>query len=139
DPYYSFSPRSPRNVFYRKRVYATAEHLFQAMRFLSANNHSEAQAKTSCPTVDEAIALARTHERTQRGDWGAVQFSKLEEISYLKFTQHDDLLSQLVATYPAPLAWATPRDALFGLGTNGQGRNYLGLTLERVRNRLKED
>ena len=58
---------------------------------------------------------------------------------YLKFTQHDDLLAELVATHPAQLAWASSRDAIFGLGINGNGRNELGQTLVRVRERLKEE
>jgi predicted NAD-dependent protein-ADP-ribosyltransferase YbiA (DUF1768 family) len=56
---------------------------------------------------------------------------------YLKFTQHDDLLAELIATHPAQLAWATPRDAFFGLGVSGNGRNELGQMLVRVRERLK--
>ena len=65
--------------------------------------------------------------------------SQLEEIQYLKFTQHDDLLSELVATHPAHLVWGTTRDAFLGLGLNGKGRNELGQLLVRIRTRLKDE
>ena len=58
---------------------------------------------------------------------------------YLKFTQHDDLLAELIATHPAQLAWATSQDTFFGLGVNGNGRNELGQMLVRVRERLKTE
>ena len=94
DPYFTFSNRAPKSVFYRKRLFPTAEHLFQAMRFMSPptfrafHQHlGGGQGATerehiveeirACPTVDEALAVARAYEHYQRKDWQSVQLNKV--------------------------------------------------------------
>ena len=63
----------------------------------------------------------------------------MEEVLYLKFTQHDDLRAELVSTHPARLVWASPRDPYFGTGPTGKGQNELGRLLMQVRDRLKAE
>lgn len=63
----------------------------------------------------------------------------MEEVLYLKFTQHEDLREELISTHPAQLIWGAKRDALFGIGHDGKGRNELGKLLMSVRDRLKDE
>ena len=59
-----------------------------------------------------------------------------------KFTQHEDLKEQLIATGNSFLVEHTKRDKYWGDGGDGgndtKGRNMLGKLLVRVRNELKK-
>lgn len=107
DPYFTFSNRSPKSVFYRKRLYPTAEHLFQAIRFMSppsfrafhhlggggqgaAEREQIVEEIRDCPTIEEAMAVARSYEHHfQRRDWQSVQFSKVRfDFIYSLFFPH---------------------------------------------------
>ena len=61
----------------------------------------------------------------------------MEECLYLKFTQHEELLHELVATHPSHIVWTNKQDSFFGMGAMGQGHNELGHLLVRLRERLK--
>jgi len=63
----------------------------------------------------------------------------LEEIVYLKFTQHPDLRDQLIVTHPAELAYHCPGDTYWGVDDDGRGRNEIGKALMKVRDRLKRE
>ena len=63
----------------------------------------------------------------------------MEEVLYLKFTQHEDLREELISTHPAQLIWASKRDALFGSGPHEKGQNELGKLLMSVRDRLRDE
>jgi predicted NAD-dependent protein-ADP-ribosyltransferase YbiA (DUF1768 family) len=62
----------------------------------------------------------------------------MDDILYLKFLQHDDLRTLLLDTYPADLVYVEPGDPFWGEGA-GVGRNELGMSLMRVRERLRKD
>ncbi len=53
-----------------------------------------------------------------------------------KFSQHDDLRAQLLATGDAQLVEHTERDAFWGDGGDGSGANMLGRILMDVREQL---
>jgi predicted NAD-dependent protein-ADP-ribosyltransferase YbiA (DUF1768 family) len=62
----------------------------------------------------------------------------MEEILYLKFSQHADLRALLLGTYPAELVFVEPKDPFWGWGDQaGVGMNELGKSLMRVRERLR--
>lgn len=64
---------------------------------------------------------------------------QMEQVLYLKFTQHEQILRELVATSPAPLVWTSQHDPYWGAGPDGKGRNELGKLLVKVRDKLKEE
>lgn len=82
----------------------------------------------------------------------------MEETIYHKFTQHADLLKELLDTGNAELVEVRHRscsfyknsanfflpqdsdkDAFWGVGADGKGRNELGKALERLRAQLRGD
>lgn len=87
----------------------------------------------------DAWLAARSYEAWIRPDWEDIKVDKMEEVLYLKFTQHEDLREELISTHPAQLIWNAKRDALFGIGHDGKGRNELGKLLMSVRDRLKDE
>ena len=60
----------------------------------------------------------------------------MDEVLYLKFRQHSDLRTLLLSTYPADLVYVEELDPFWGTGT-GNGKNELGKSLLRVRERLR--
>lgn len=63
----------------------------------------------------------------------------MEEVLYLKFTQHPDLRTLLMGTGVANLVYVDPKDHFWGDGALGQGANELGKALVRVRDQLRAD
>ena len=61
---------------------------------------------------------------------------QLDEVLYLKFTQHPDLALQLLGTGDAWLVYNDLADAHWGNGPDGSGRNGFGQALMRLRDRL---
>jgi predicted NAD-dependent protein-ADP-ribosyltransferase YbiA (DUF1768 family) len=60
----------------------------------------------------------------------------MDEVLYLKFSQHADLRALLLSTNPAELVYVEPTDPFWGDGA-GIGMNQLGRSLMRVRERLR--
>ncbi|KAF8324569.1 uncharacterized protein EI90DRAFT_3075100 [Cantharellus anzutake] len=87
----------------------------------------------------DAWLAAKAYDAWIRPDWEDIKVDKMEEVLYLKFTQHRELREELISTYPAQLMWGTKRDAFFGIGPDGDGRNELGKLLMSVRERLKDE
>ena len=61
----------------------------------------------------------------------------MDEVSSLKFRQHDDLRTLLLNTYPAELVYVESRDPFWGADGAGAGMNEFGKSLMRVRERLR--
>ncbi|KAJ8088532.1 hypothetical protein PM082_022605 [Marasmius tenuissimus] len=55
----------------------------------------------------------------------------------LKFTQHSDLKHELLSTGNAELIEDSDKDAFWGIGADGRGRNELGKALEWLRARFR--
>jgi ribA/ribD-fused uncharacterized protein len=60
----------------------------------------------------------------------------MREAILAKFRQHDDLRLVLLATGNAEIVEHTERDAYWGDGGDGRGRNILGRILMSVRDEL---
>jgi predicted NAD-dependent protein-ADP-ribosyltransferase YbiA (DUF1768 family) len=60
----------------------------------------------------------------------------MDEVLYRKFRKYDGLCRQLLSTHPAELVYVEPLDMYWG-DDAGAGRNELGKSLTRVRDRLR--
>ena len=60
----------------------------------------------------------------------------MDEALYLKFRRHRKLRALLLNTYPADLIYVESGDSFWGDGT-GNGMNQLGISLMRVRERIR--
>ena len=58
---------------------------------------------------------------------------------YQKFRQNASLRNKLLSTGTSELIEASPWDAFWGLGKQGDGQNHLGKTLVRVREQLRKE
>ncbi|KAH8813764.1 hypothetical protein DL96DRAFT_1625331 [Flagelloscypha sp. PMI_526] len=121
DKYYEFTNFSPHPVFLGRRP-EVAELI-----------------RTSSKYPSEAFNLAHQYQSDVRADWKDVNIQKMDEVLYLKFTQHDGLPDMLLETGNAELIEDWPKDAFWGVGSDGKGQNQLGKALERLRGQLLDE
>jgi len=139
EPHYGFTNFSPHPVKYKGDVYPTSEHLFQSFKFQPKRPNLAQHIRTCSDQPRMAFDEARRFQPEVRPDWNEVSIEKMDEAIYHKFTQHRDLKNELLMTGNAELIENSDRDAFWGCGADGKGRNELGKALERLRERLKNE
>jgi len=134
DPYGEFSNFAGYPIELNGRVWPTSEHYFQAQKFVEAVYQEEIR-RAATPMI--AARLGRSRQRPLREDWESVKEPIMREALLAKFTQHDDLRAQLLATGNAQLIEHTSNDAYWGDGGDGSGKNRLGQLLMELRAELQ--
>lgn len=140
-PGYGFTTFSPHKILYKKRLYPTAEHLYQAMKFLPSKSKGGDEGiaeriRTISQHPRDAVLEGRRYNKQARSDWKEMRTVWMDEIMYMKFIQHPDLRHELISTHPAELVFASSADDFWGVGPQNGGRNELGQSLVRVRARI---
>ncbi|KAH7104272.1 DUF1768-domain-containing protein, partial [Auriculariales sp. MPI-PUGE-AT-0066] len=140
---------SPETIF----TYNTAEHYMMAHKArLFGDLEVEAQIlgngdPSDAPDAREVKALGRLVKNFVEATWNANRLRIVEEGNMLKFTQHEELRKQLLATGERQLVEASPMDRIWGVGFGERnapynkgrwGLNLLGIALMNVRKRLRE-
>ncbi|KAF9260058.1 DUF1768-domain-containing protein [Marasmius fiardii PR-910] len=136
NPHYGFTNFSPHPVFYQGKRFPTSEHLFQSFKF----EHKPAlveHIRTFSERPSDAFSEARRLQGEVRPDWRDVNIAKMDITLQLKFTQHPDLKQELLSTGNSELIEDSDKDAFWGIGHDGGGRNELGKALERLRSQLR--
>ncbi|KAK1231542.1 hypothetical protein PQX77_005334 [Marasmius sp. AFHP31] len=136
NPHYGFTNFSSHPVFYNGKRFPTSEHLFQSFKF----EHKPAlveHIRTFSERPSDAFSEARRLQNEVRSDWLDVNIEKMRIAVELKFTQHPDLKQELLSTGNAELIEDSDKDAFWGVGPDGRGRNELGKALEWLRARFR--
>ena len=118
----------------KDRVWPTSEHYFQAQKFAGTVHEEEIRAARS---PMEAARKGRERRRPLRPDWDKVKDGIMLEALRAKFTQHARLRDLLLSTGDAQVIEHTEKDAYWGDGGDGRGRNRLGQLLMQVRGELR--
>ena len=155
-PFAIFMNHSPHRVIYRGVTYLTAAHLFEAMKFI--DSHPDiAEHIRACPDVQALYSLTNQYSSSIRPDWPYIHLQavcpfpafsnyisnelwniQMDDVLLLKFQQHADLRTKLIATGDARIIYTDPRDSFWGSGgTDETGRNFLGKALVTVREKLR--
>ena len=132
--YGGFSNFSRHAVFLKGKRWPTTEHYFQAQKF-AGTEHEE--AVRMCKTPGVAARMGRDRKLPLRRDWEGVKEAVMLAALRAKFTQHADLKATLLGTGDAVLVEHTARDAYWGDGGDGSGKNRLGRLLMRLRDELR--
>ena len=136
DAYGEFSNFSPHPIELKRRRWPTAEHYFQAQKFMGTE-HEEAIRRLNSPMI--AARMGRNRALPLRADWEAVKDDVMREALRAKFTQHPELKSLLLSTSSAELVEHTRNDRYWADGGDGSGKNRLGQLLMELRDELKGD
>ncbi|KAG5653228.1 hypothetical protein H0H81_001611 [Sphagnurus paluster] len=139
DLHYGFTNFSDHPVIYKGKKYPTSEHLFQSFKFQEHRPGLAEHIRTCSERPSVAFSEARRFQPEVRPDWKQVNIAKMDTTLELKFTQHEDLKEELLATGDAELVEDSDKDAFWGVGADGKGRNELGKALERLRAKLRQD
>jgi ribA/ribD-fused uncharacterized protein len=134
DEYGCFSNFSRHRVFLDGKTWPTSEHYFQAQKFAGTPHEEEVRRQE---TPRQAADLGRDRKRPLRKDWEAVKDDVMREAVRAKFSQHEELRAILLGTGDALLVEHTERDAYWGDGGDGSGKNMLGRILMEVREELR--
>lgn len=141
-PFFWLSNSSEHPLFVDGARYPTAEHLFQAQKFIDHRPDIANKVRKASNPI-EAIRIARTYAKEIRPDWikDGVNVSTMRMVLLTKFTQHTDLRLALLETGDAEIVHASPNDAFWGsaatANSEGRGRNMLGRTIMQTRELLR--
>lgn len=117
------------------QVWPTTEHYFQAQKFVGTP-HADEIRQAATPAL--AAAMGRDKSRPLRADWEQVKEDVMRTALAAKFDQHAELRELLLSTGGALLTEASPKDAYWGTGPEGTGKNRLGELLMELRAKLGE-
>lgn len=142
--YYWLSNSSDHVVYLDGVRYSTAEHLFQALKFLPHRPDIATKVRKASSPLD-AMLEARKHMADVQKGWigKGANVAAMRNVLLLKFSQHSFLQRQLLLTGDSELVEASPTDAFWGsaAGANsgriGLGRNELGKALSRTRETIR--
>ncbi|KAF7312708.1 DUF1768 domain-containing protein [Mycena indigotica] len=137
DPHYGFTNFSAHPVFYDNKRYPTSEHLFQSFKFMPHRPKLAEHIRTCSERPSVAFSEARRFAPEVRSDWKDVNIQMMDIALWHKFTQHESLKKELLATDDAELIEDSDKDAFWGIGADRKGRNELGKALERLRTKLR--
>ncbi|KAE9400898.1 DUF1768-domain-containing protein [Gymnopus androsaceus JB14] len=138
-PYYGFTNFSAHPVIYNGKRYPTSEHLFQSFKFQGYRPDIAEHIRTCGGRPSAAFQEAHRYQPHVRSDWLKVNIEKMDETLHHKFTQHPDLMKELLDTGNAELVEDSDKDSFWGIGSDGKGRNELGKALERLRAQFRGD
>lgn len=116
--------------------YRTSEHYFQSMKFVGTE--WESKVREAC-TPMQAATMGRNRSLPLRRNWESVKDNVMRKVVEAKFRQHSDIAAQLLETGDARLVEKTSDDRYWGCGTEGTGKNMLGIILMEVRDKLKKE
>lgn len=114
-------------------VWPTAEHLYQAQKFVLPS-HRERIRTASSAAAAKAIAWGELTDYV-RPDWDSLRVRAMEFTLRNKFLQNANIGFLLSTSFPLPIAEDSEQDSFWGIGS-GDGENQLGRILESIRNEI---
>jgi ribA/ribD-fused uncharacterized protein len=133
-PYGCFSNFSAHGFTLDDLWWPTSEHYFQAQKFVGTP-YFERLCRASSPK--QVAELGRRRNFPLRQDWEEVKDDVMRRAVLCKFETHAEIRAVLLGTGDEEIVENTTRDYYWGCGTNGSGRNMLGLILVEVRQVLR--
>ena len=126
-------------VLYEGKTYATAEHLYQAAKFLRTSPETAKLIRNAASPLDaKELAHLPENKKLVRSDWDSVKADVMKDICLHKLDQHPYIKRKLIESGDHALAEFSPSDYYWGIGEDGSGRNMLGKIWEQIREAVKE-
>lgn len=117
-----------------EKWWMTSEHYFQAQKFYGTE-YVEIIRLLDNPM--KAAKMGRNRNLPLREDWEEVKDDVMRKAVYAKFYQNIELKNILLDTDSEYIVENTSNDYYWGCGTNGSGKNMLGIILMEIRDKLK--
>jgi ribA/ribD-fused uncharacterized protein len=136
DEFGKFSNFSKHGVELDGLWWKTTEHYFQAQKFLDQEYKEKIRVAA---TAKEAANLGRSRKIPIRNDWEEIKDNVMKKAVLEKFQTHGKLKELLLSTGNEQLVESAPSDYYWGCGSDGTGKNKLGVILEEVRDQLRNE
>lgn len=133
-PYGCFSNFSAHGFELNGLYWRTSEHYFQAHKFAGHPEHVEALRQMASPM--QVAKAGRSRSRPLRPDWEAVKDEVIRRAVLAKFQTHPAIREILLSTGDQELIEKTTGDYYWGCGSDGSGKNMLGVILMETRSLL---
>lgn len=130
---YGFSNFAAFAVEWRGRVWQTSEHAFQAAAF---DDDDIVEAIFDAKSAHDALMIAIKKQNLIRSTWEDEMVSIMKDICRHKLQQHPYLQKKLEESGTAELIEDSPKDAIWGRGSDWQGRNELGKIWMELRDEI---
>jgi ribA/ribD-fused uncharacterized protein len=143
-----FSQFHQRPFVVNGQTYATAEQFMMASKARVFGDDAVAAKIMATRSPSKQKSLGRTVKKFKQGKWDMVKEDIVLEANLAKFSQHQDLKCELLATGQRELVEASPYDKIWGIGLGAtdprarskaqwRGTNLLGQVLMQVRDRIR--
>ncbi|KAK7243238.1 hypothetical protein RIF29_38029 [Crotalaria pallida] len=145
DPYGAFSNFSPHPIQMPDEngdyvTWLSVEHYYQAHKFVGVDDTFAQNCVKKIKSVkspEEAARIGRSMQRQRpdlvRSDWDNIKIEVMYRALKCKFSIYPHLNSMLLLTAGSVLVEASPHDLFWGGGRDGEGLNYLGRLLMKLR------
>lgn len=145
DPYGALSNFSPHPIQMLDEngdyvTWLTVEHYYQAHKFFGVNDplaQDCVERIKSAKSPEEAARIGRSMQRLKpyliNSDWDNIKIDVMYKALKCKFSMYPHLNSMLLSTAGSVLVEASPHDLFWGGGREGEGLNYLGRLLMKLR------
>lgn len=134
EKYGCFSNFSLHGFILDQLYWPTSEHYFQAQKFSDTEHLEKIRL---LPTAKEAAKMGRDRNLPLRKDWGNVKDDTMRKAVLCKFSTHADIRQILLSTGEEQIVENSPTDYYWGCGSDGTGKNMLGIILMEVREQLR--
>ncbi|MBE9198604.1 MULTISPECIES: NADAR family protein [unclassified Nodularia (in: cyanobacteria)] len=134
EQYGCFSNFSPHGFELDNLYWSTSEHYFQAQKFMGTFHVEQIRL---VKTPKDAAKMGRERSRPLRQDWEKVKDDVMRKAVLRKFETHQDIRQILLATDNQEIVENSPIDYYWGCGSDGSGKNMLGIILMEVREILR--
>lgn len=144
--YGCFSNFSRHGFFLDGNYWPTSEHYYQSQKFAGTGVTVEENGKTvlyedvirNAPNPKTAADLGRDKTKPMRSDWDEVKDDVMRKVVMHKFTVHEACRKTLLETGEDELIEDSPVDWYWGCGSDGSGKNMLGVILMETRKALRK-
>lgn len=120
------------NIFYEGIEYPSSEHAYQAAKSL------DIEVRKFIATLDSPMKAQKAGQQIEcRPRWEEIKIGIMYNILLEKFTRHPELALKLLDTNDCVLVEGNTWDDTFWGVCNGEGTNWLGKTLMRIRKNLR--
>ena len=117
-----------------EKWWMTSKHYFQSQK-IYGTEYVEIIRLLDNPM--KAAKMGRNRNLPIREDWEEVKDDVMRKAVYAKFSQNIELKNILLDTDSEYIVENTSNDYYWGCGTNGSGKNMLGIILMEIRDKLK--
>lgn len=118
-------------------LYCTAEHAYQALKFIKSAPEIAKQI-TESYSAHDAQKIAYANRDKQDKNWNEKRLDVMERLLRLKIEQNPYVKKKLLQTGNYTICEDSPKDDFWGIGANRQGRNELGKLWMKLRKELRD-